>query len=389
MKYMGHKGKLLPILGEVLKSESSESAQIADPFCGSAAVSWYLAQATEKSILSGDLQSFAVARAAAVVERTSVADYQALTKKWFRSAKSLVEKITSRFPNAERSIKLDALTNAHMISAVKRSREFCHSVLPPLLEKQGGNFPMSLAYGGHYFSPLQALELDALRQTIPHDSDYQSIAIASLVEAASLCAAAPGHTAQPFQPTTTSAEFIIEAWNRNVWNIVQGSVASISSVHARVKGSAIQGDYLACIDRLDEGDLVFADPPYSDVHYSRFYHVLETLTRGLSITATGAGRYPPLAERPSSAFSRKGAAKDAAKALIDACAGKRVGLVLTFPTKGASNGLKIADFIDHGRERFSSIEVIEVNSTFSTLGGSSANRGGRKMCPESIVCFRV
>lgn len=62
MKYMGHKGKLLPVLGDVLSYESRNSQRIADPFCGSAAVSWFLAQKTNKIVVSGDLQSFAVAR---------------------------------------------------------------------------------------------------------------------------------------------------------------------------------------------------------------------------------------------------------------------------------------------------------------------------------------
>ena len=43
----------------------------------------------------------------------------------------------------------------------------------------------------------------------------------------------------------------------------------------------IQGDYLDCLKMLhDDIRTVYADPPYTRDHYSRFYHVLETIARG-------------------------------------------------------------------------------------------------------------
>ncbi len=389
MKYMGHKGKLLPVLGEILKCESVNARRVADPFCGSGAVSWFLAQSTSKAIFSSDLQSFAAARAAAVVERTIVLDADSIIRTWFQAARKVVNTIVVHFPNSSRSIQPDLTIATRIRSLVVRSRNFCHSVLPSLLEKIGGEFPMTFAYGGHYFSPMQALELDALRQTVPKSIAESNACIAALVEAASRCAASPGHTAQPFQPTDTAARFIVEAWSRDVWDLTAQALRSVACAHAQTKGRALVGDYQDCIRNLEPGDLVFADPPYSDVHYSRFYHVLETLARGFEVTVTGVGRYPPLSERPGSSFSRKGESHSAARALVNACASQQVGLVLTFPSEGASNGLTTADFVRLGTGKFASIEVHEVSSTFSTLGGSAASRGGRKACVESIACFRV
>jgi adenine-specific DNA-methyltransferase len=388
MKYMGHKGKLLPILSDILKEEAAGGARIADPFCGSGAVSWHLAQHTDKMILSGDLQSFAVTRAGAVIERTTPIEPKSITKKWFASAKKIVDKITDQFPNASKSVHPE-ITIPEIQQIVLRSRSFCEEVLPPLLNKMRGHFPMALAYGGHYFSPLQAIELDALRQTVPSDATSKQPCLAALVEAASRCAAAPGHTAQPFQPTDTASQYIAEAWNRNVWLLVEQALTGIAKTYAQVKGQTCLGDYYDCIQMLEPGDLVFADPPYSDVHYSRFYHVLETLTRGKGVTVTGRGRYPPIQERPTSSFSQKGQSHAAAKRLIEVCRKKEVNLVLTFPSNKASNGLSTDDFVKLGKGKFSSIDVEQVNSTFSTLGGSASNRGGRIECPESIVCFRV
>ena len=48
------------------------------------------------------------------------------------------------------------------------------------------------------------------------------------------------------------------------------------------------------LDRVVDGQaVVYADPPYSKEHYSRYYHVLETLERYDYPEATGVGRYRP------------------------------------------------------------------------------------------------
>jgi adenine-specific DNA methylase len=84
------------------------------------------------------------------------------------------------------------------------------------------------------------------------------------------------------------------------------AVRLLCPLHAKAKGKTVVGDALKVAKELCKTDLVFVDPPYSAVHYSRFYHVLETVARGNCSTVTGTGRYPPPVERPPSAFSRKG-----------------------------------------------------------------------------------
>jgi adenine-specific DNA-methyltransferase len=387
MKYMGHKGKMLPVLGDVLLHYAENAEKIADPFCGSAAVSWFLAESTAKEIVSGDIQSFAVARAKAVVERTEPFDPDRMIKSWFTRATTVVEQVAGHFPNNLRSIEPNLTESWQIKEVVAQSRKFCSDVLPVVFRDLDGAWPISKAYGGHYYSPVQALIFDALRQCLPTDADRRKVALAALVEAVGRAAAAPGHTAQPFQPTASSAKYIIEAWTRNAWTLVKDAVVEISGRTALVKGKGVVGDFRKTISRLDEGDLVFADPPYSGVHYSRFYHALETITRGTEFVPEGRGRYPSIDDRPSSAFSKRTTALNAAKQLIDACSAKQVTLVLTFPTMGASNGLEASDFIEYGRTLFSDVDVEEVESDFSTLGGNKKHRDARQTCNESIICF--
>lgn len=385
---MGHKGRLLPTLSQVLLEVGRDAQRAADPFCGSGVVAWFLAENTDLVVHAGDLQRFASVRAAAVIERTASIDAAALLTPWFAAARERIDRVIGHFPNAMRSIDPDLDDPEEIREIVNRSRRFSGVVLPPLLDQISGQWPISKAYGGHYFSPAQALVLDALRHALPRRAPERDAALSALIEAASRCAAAPGHTAQPFQPTVGAAPYIVEAWSRDVWHRVAEAVNAIVGRFARRAGTATARDFRATLRDMHPGDLVFADPPYSGVHYSRFYHVLETLTLGQEVAVAGHGRYPPTAERPASEFSRRSEAKHAAAELIEMCSQSQLNLVLTFPVGKASNGLAAKDFIEYGRSRFSTVDYMEADSKFSTLGGNAVGRSARIQCAEAIVTFR-
>ena len=386
MKYMGNKNKMLPVLGDILLQYSCNAARIADPFCGSASVSWFLAKNTDTVVIDGDIQSYAVARSKAVIERTTVFDPAEMLDNWFFAANQKVQQVANYFPNELDFINPDLLEPWQIKKTVLKCRNFCSLVLPTVLKVVGGNWPLTKAYGGHYYSPAQALILDALRQTVPEHIRHRDVAMAALVEAASLAAAAPGHTAQPFQPTETSAPYIAEAWKRDPYTLVRTAVVEIASMAAQTTGSGIVADFNKTISLLKAGDVVFADPPYSGVHYSRFYHCLETITRGTEFEPEGVGRYPSIRERPSSAFSKKSESLKAAHQLLQKCHDIRATLILTFPEKG-SNGLLARDFTDFGKNIFSYVKTETVKSDFSTLGGNKKNREARQECNELIMCF--
>lgn len=390
MKYMGHKGRMLPTLWSVIQNNLDGVHRIADPFCGTASVSWFLASHTTLKVVSGDLQLFAAIRGAAVVERTCVLEQPRLHfERWFLRAKEILSDITNAFPSGVMAINSEFVTEGDAEAYVARCRNFCSKVLPFVLSDRKDYFGISLAYGGYYYSPFQALILDSLRQTIPDVPEIKNIFIASLIDAASKCVAAPGHTAQPFQPTKNSTKFILEAWGRNIWNYVFNAGMVIAEKHACVQGRAIQGDYRKCLDLLEAGDMVFADPPYSDVQYSRFYHVLESLAQGKNYAVSGTGRYPEQKYRPVSDFSKRSLAKEAIRELVEICATKRFKLILTFPNHVSSNGLSAEIIKNIASDYYGNIEQIPFKSNFSTLGGNGENRKGRFSCDESILCMRL
>jgi adenine-specific DNA-methyltransferase len=359
MKYMGSKKAMLGNgLGQLIDECCQSASRFIDLFAGSAAVSQFVAQRHEIEVVAYDLQEYSVVLANSFLSRTEPINVQKPLEKWLHSA----EKIIERF---------DVPPN------VKLTRKFVEDARA-WSQKQSG-MPITKAYGGHYFSPTQSIWLDALRKTVPRRLNIKSAAIASLIDVASYCAASPGHTAQPFQPTKTAKIFLEESWNRPVVEQLRKSFAAIASTHSKIQGRAAQRDANIVARYLKENDLVFIDPPYSGVHYSRFYHVLETIAHGSCGEVFGRGRYPASKKRPRSRYSVKSEAASALEELLLKISNAKASAILTFPTHSCSNGLD-GKLVSDLCAKYFHVDNNVVDSRFSTLGGTSGqhlNEGGR------------
>jgi hypothetical protein len=243
------------------------------------------------------------------------------------------------------------------------------------------------AYGGYYFSPSPTVILDLLRHALPPRGPDRWVCHAALLIAASKCVAAPGHTAQPFAATRTAGPFLREAWLRDPLIYARRALTELSKKYARVRGKARVGDAVQYAQYLNEADLVFVDPPYSGVHYSRFYHVLETLARGTCGPVTGTGRYPPRTERPVSLFSQKSNSPSAIDRLFRRLSDVGCTVIVTFPSHECSNGLSGAAVAQFAEAHFK-IDRRLVKTRFSTLGGNGENRTARQDSKEMMLLLR-
>jgi adenine-specific DNA-methyltransferase len=372
MKYMGSKRSMLANgLGEILRREAATIKRFADLFVGSGAVAWYVAENTKCKVLAADLQHFAVALADAVIARDETVDAELVWRDWLR--KSHAEARRNPLLRKANHFQKGKWESARRRS-VEEAREICMASQSPIMQ----------AYGGHYFSPKQALLFDSLRISLPKDGVRNSVAMAALISAASQCAAAPGHTAQPFQPTPNGATFLFEAWRRDVHLHVQAALGRICPRHAQTVGRGKVCDAETLARRLRKGDLAFIDPPYSGVHYSRFYHVLESIARGECGEISGVGRYPAPSERPKSDFSIGSKSKSAMERLFAILAEKGVKAIVTFPEEETSNGLSGTIVEKLAKEYFKCKKTV-VNGRFSTLGGNLLNRNARVPAYEVIL----
>jgi adenine-specific DNA methylase len=360
MKYMGSKRAMLQNgLGHVLDEHAPKFRRFFDLFAGTGSVAGHVAVKHDIPVLAYDLQEYSTVLTGALILRNRAIDARRSWDAWLERARKLV--------GNDESPPCDRFTRAY----VQRCRTWC--------EAQADR-PITAAYGGHYFSSRQAVWIDALRATLPTNEHVRTAALAALIRAASQCAAAPGHTAQPFQPTRTAKKFLANAWSLDIATRTSQAFAQIGLLFAKKIGKAEVGDANKVVREVQDTDLVFIDPPYSGVHYSRFYHVLETIALGRCGEVTGSGRYPASARRPRSKYSVSTESEDALDDLLCTLASRGASALLTFPGHACSNGLSGESVFEMASDYFN-VRSAEINSRFSTLGGrgdSKRKQKGRK-----------
>jgi len=380
MKFMGSKrGMLQNGLGQLLDNKVVKAKRFIDLFTGSGAVASFVSQRLAVPVVAFDLQLFCVTLAQSVIERVAPLDSTPIWSAWNLRAEKVL-KDSRRLRSATRPLPHSSKFTQSFVSDM---REACASVK---------NFPITRAYSGYYFSQAQGLWLDGLRRTLPVNEEERTVALAALIQAASGCAASPGHTAQPLQPTRSAKKFIYEAWSRDIVLKTKINFESLCKQHALCKGRGVVRDANNAIEEINENDLVFIDPPYTAVHYSRFYHVLETIAHGECNDVSGAGRYPPWDERPWSRYSVPSKSRTAISELLEKIAEKGATAIVTFPDKLCSNGISSYLLRKLGREYFERVGERVVRGKFSTLGGTSdcsrnkeARRAARQHANELML----
>lgn len=360
-------------LGELLTELIPTRDRFFDLFCGSGSVAGYVAQRFAVPVYACDLQTYAVALTACQVEQTAPFAHEDVGADWLATATQWLVAFSDDWQRANKMTPLGSSFDAWR-SAIKEARDFC-SGLPDA-------FPTARAYGGYYYSPIQAMVLDALRAGLP--STHRTAALAALIDAASSCAAAPGHTAQPFGTKNSALPHLAAAWEKDVSLVCLEALKRNASMKAKIGGQASHCDAVSLTQKLTPRDVAFIDPPYSEVQYSRFYHVLESISRGHVGEVSGVGRYPALESRPQSKFCLVTKSAEAFDELMLGVACSGADALVTFPAQDTSNGLS-GGLVEAISDQYFKVKARKVTSLFSTLGGNSISRHARKTATELIL----
>jgi adenine-specific DNA-methyltransferase len=370
---MGSKRLLLQNgLGKLLLEESSRHTQFVDLFSGSCSVTHFVATKTTLNVTSIDLQAYSTVLAKAVTGRTRPYSVSHLEARWLTEA----NRMASKSRRVQEAVAMEiGLPQTRELVETSRLKAAC---LPD-------SWPIARSYGGHYFGLSQAFHLDFLLRHLPRSGISREICLAALIAAASCCAASPGHTAQPIQPTERGVRFIFDAWRRDPFAVARRFLRELAPLYGKKLGHAQRHDAVEYAEKVPRGSLVFVDPPYSSVQYSRFYHVLEAISRMEFGEVEGAGRYPAKSLRPQSSFSRKSESGEAISQLLSKLAGRQARVILTFPNDMASNGLSGPGILSVANAYYKLDRSYVKQSRLSTLGGNNESRASRSQTEELVA----
>ena len=252
-------------------------------------------------------------------------------------------------------------------------------------------------FGGAYFSYEQAVELDCLAALA---ADAFSPDLADLFTAALLSTASDSvntvgkQFAQPIRPRAKHGgikRHLLSKIDRDRRRNVQATFLEWLGRYAghEVPGSghvAVRADYREALKRFSgQYSVVYADPPYTRDHYSRFYHVLETMARrdnpsiarnpGAAESELSRGLYRD--DRHQSPFCIKSQAAGAFRELFELASGGGANMVVSYsPFESGAHPrlMQIDALLGLAREFYPNVELESVDGvTHSKLNHSSLN----------------
>ncbi len=158
----------------------------------------------------------------------------------------------------------------------------------------------------------------------------------ALCQAVSKVATTTGHFAQYMRVKEDTVGRFLAQRSRSVWREWLRAMYEFSPLGTRrwrLKNKVYQEDAGQLLSKIVRRKyrpaVIYADPPYTSDHYSRYYHLYETLLLYDYPTSDGAGRYR--SDRFVSSFSVKTEVEEAMDILIGRCSKIQCRLVLSNP----------------------------------------------------------
>lgn len=400
LQYMGSKARIIShICDPIIKNKSIET--VVDLFAGTGSVGYALK--SYKNVISNDIEYYAYIINQAILNGCSFseADEAAFWMAVGQQYVLLQEKVSTAM-SAEKSFFVDDVD-------YKLYQAFCEKT-PSVFETQSddsrmialselvsrvtpGSKPsldlpcLFLTYFANaYFGIAQCCQIDALRSVIEQIEDEytKNVLITVLMSVMSAAASTTTHFAQFLKVKSKST--CNNLLSKRKINIIEECKtllkeyreAGLCSKEGRAKSDCYNLDFSECLDSitLDEHTLVYADPPYFKEHYSRYYHVLNTLclydypamavnpqTHELSI-----GRYRE--DRRVSDFGKKAKALGAFETLITKCAAAGAWLVISYSDNSI---VDIADLQTLAEKQYD-VLIEKVELSHSKQGRSSTSK---------------
>lgn len=402
VSYMGTKKQLAPHVSDVARN--LKQGPLLDLFSGICAVGSELSK--ERQIWSNDVLLFPNLVAKVLFRvKDAVPDTEQLSKDLRPFYELNYKKLQKKF---QKSLKeeADAIAQKSILSIREFNDNLPHVGNSKLLDKERSSLRktpkrnpyrlFAIVFAGGYFGLQQSLQIDSIRYAIDTarqkkiiTSDEEKWCLVALCQAVSKCTASPGHFAQYITPKQNNKSYYFKQRQIDVWKKWLEQFSTLSSIGDytwRSKNKVFKGDALKLLDKLRKSTskpaIIYADPPYTDDQYSRYYHLYDTLIKYDYPKSHGAGRYRP--DRFRSQFSLKSEVDDAFKGLIEKSAQLGADLIISYPSAGCLSGStrKILKLL---KEHYTSAGIAQsLKHEHSTMGGS---KGKPKNSVREIIFY--
>ena len=352
ISYMGTKRNIAPRIAAVI--EDGPPGPLLDLFSGVCAIG--SAVAPSRQIWCNDVQVFAATVASAFFTSPTLPihfeDAAETALKSFLENSITLEK---RFSSALRREK-EALQSGDVERIKLLEYEMPNVASNGLLEHERTSLAehptqapyrlFTITFSGGYLGLHQCIQVDSIRHAVDllrdtgkFDEHQHKWMCLALCQAVSKVATTTGHFAQYMRVKKKTLKRFVAQRCRSVWREWLWALFDFSPIGTRTwraRNRVFQNDAVELLqvlsDRREYPAVVYADPPYTGDHYSRYYHLYETLLLYDYPSSEATGRYRP--NRFVSGYSVKTEVEVAMDHLIANCAKIGARLVLSYPERG-------------------------------------------------------
>lgn len=432
--YLGSKLRILKFIEEVIDTIDPDKGRVCDLFAGSGSVSFMLSKT--RPVTSVDIQEYSSIISKTLLNPVKLSDSfinsfvdnclkSQHTADLFFAVQPLIDFENSAITTAINKTALEKLCaileGGSIISFELTGSDkipfeleiIIKQTLGRLREKSVSNKQsLSIRYfGGVYFSYEQAVQIDAILEQIEkEDSIYKNILLSSLLSAASECVNTVGKQfAQPIMPRKPSGQIkpglgkmVEKDRSLSIFKVFEKWIKKYNAVDSiDYDNQVLKQDYSIALNNLpSDTTIVYADPPYTREHYSRFYHVLETIalrdtpeistivSKGKTILSRGLYR----AERHQSVFCIRSSAPKAFELMFSKVSALGAKLILSYSPYDESKGshprvITMPQLIALAEKYYTNVEVLSPGTfVHSKLNSSAKHLEASEFAEVLIVC---
>jgi adenine-specific DNA-methyltransferase len=379
VKYMGSKSKIIDFVVEGINDVRLPGEPVLDLFAGSASLAGAIGR--KVPFYSNDIQKYSSVLSTAYVaswNAPGTPDVDSLVTQ----AREIVEQVRGRVEH-----HLTPFSSDQSLEEFNRREQEQRELLGVDFDHSWHLFLKY--YSGTWWSVEQCLWIDAFREvaeSYKHHPAYDVI-LSSLMFAMAYCSQGTGHYAQYRDANSNSSMSDIILYRKR--DVVRYFARKYSEVlnlldekaPACQFGTSVE-DFTECLKSFS-GGVVYADPPYCFVHYSRFYHALETLVLydypELQVRGGGVvkGRYR--IDRHQSPFCIASKVDGAFKDLFLGVSSSDSRLVLSYSNTGM---IDLDRMVEIAASVFTnnSIELLTTDHQHMTLGRTGLRHRDVKEC---------
>ncbi len=362
IKYMGSKKKIINYVVEAI-NEVHSGGPICDLFAGSSVLSGVLRN--QAYMISNDIQEYSAVLARAYLTNYDWDSHPNLITHIVQLAQKKVNQFSESYPHLQFNYNRE-FTIEEFVNFEEKQRNLIH------FDFSDFDYHLFVKYySGTYWSYEQCVWIDAIRAVADEykDTSFYNAILASLMFAMSYNSQSTGHYAQYRDATSESSMADILIYRRK--EILPFFIRKMEELRAVLNGNRFAYDvysldYLDCLDLIPENTVVYADPPYVFVHYSRFYHAIETLVRYDYPDVRYKGRYRT--DRHQSPFCIRTQVEGAFRQMFEKIKHKNSNLVLSYSDTGM---IELEQLTNLARSTFGlnyELEVQTIDYLHSTMG---------------------